>query len=1155
MNSLTIYRSASPLVTIPIDEKTTFYQKLMTEHRITTEFFSVTVLDITIGDYLTHASENFYINRLPSVTKLNNRLYQYRIDFESVWYDLKKKLFISTDGLAEYGYTGTATYFVTNIVANMNVNGTGWTVGTVDTTDEKTIIFSNESCGAALIKVAETFGLEFSIATKSISLVASVGNDTILTFEYGKNDGLYKLTREQVSDQNIVTRVYGFGSTANIPYGYRNRAKRLVFETGTPAVRYLEKNNSLYGVIEGQYTNDDIFPNRTAALTAVNMEFDGNDYNLRNSYVEDSALEFDINDYLIEGMEAMIVFKSGDLSGQEFVIWKYDDATKRIYFNPQSDEDGYTTPNPLNVAAVGDLYTLVNISLPQSYIDTAEAALLAATQAYLDENSVPMVVYSVEIDPKFARTNEISLSAGDRVTVVDTDLGINALIRIASIEYPLSNVYKIKAVIADYVPYTITERVIQKTTSTLTETRIIDRTSDELARRNAMRQRQLRDLIFDSDGYFDQERIKPLSVETMYLSVGAKSQNFRLIGVTIQCNYLGDANRLYCSTGELHHFEIPDASGFDWVIGSAYDTGADYMDPDTAYYLYAKCNKSSAAATWELTTSQLAADGNDGYYHFLVGVIYTVVDGVRDFDLTYGMTYINGRTITTGRIRSIDGLCYMDLTNGTFKIGDENHSLDWGVTAAGQLTLIGSLVQRSPGEYFPILLFRGAYSPTTVYHKGDMVTYNSATWIYTNDTSASGVTPEEGAYWTLASSVGEAGADGASPVGIFRGDWNIGTDYYGTTSRVDIVRYSDGLYYIAKPTAGNPFRGIVPTNTTYWSSFGANFESVATSLLFAETAYLDNVVVRQFEGIPVGVGDLAGSVVNTQANAAGTPRIDYVTLSGTSGSANITCNGVTRLATFESDLSTTAFNFVRDHYNAFYAAGVMVNDSGNTLNFTAMNGQNFSGPTAVSPITGDLDGTFGTSQEFVAGQKRIDTVTLTGTGGSADITCDNLRKRCIFSSSLETTASTFVTLYAAAYLEGGVVVTSSGADIIFTSEYTGQDFTGATSITNVASLYQGALSIAGNDIWDNLTNSNNAGILVNMKGYNGGSDYYRAFYVGNGKGPTVLFAVGHDSVRDKDMIALNAPQVQVIGLPHSGSGLDAGMMYVDANGYLKLAGY
>lgn len=1155
MNTLTIYRSGSPTVTVNIDEKTVFLNKLMTEHRINCNFYSNTVLDIQIGDYVTHNSENFYINRLPSLTKINTFTFLYQIDLESVWYDLKKKLFISSDGLAEYGYTGTATDFVTNIVANLNVNGTGWTVGTVATTEEKTIVLSNQSCAAALIKVAETFALEFSITTKSISMVASVGSDTSYTFEYGKDNGLYKLVREQVGDQNIVTRVYGFGSTVNIPYDYRDRAKRLVFETGSPAVRYLENNVATYGVIEGQYTNNDIYPNRTGSATAVNMAFNGNDFDSQNSYIEDSSMDFDLNDYLIEGMTPLIVFKSGDLSGQEFEIWKYDNDTKRIYFNPQSDEDGYTTPNPLNVPIVTDLYTFVNIALPQSYIDTAEAALLAATQDYIDENSVPMVVYSIEIDPKYAKANTVTLKAGDRVTIVDTDLGINDLIRISQVEYPISNVYKIKAVIADSVPYTINERVIKNAISSMTETRIVDRTSDELARRNAMRQRQLRDLVFDSDGYFDGTRIRPLSVETMYLSVGARSQNFRLVGVTIQCNYLGDPNRLYCSTGELHHFEVPDSSGFDWVIGSAYDTGAGALDPNTAYYLYVKAHKASNAAEWELTTSQLAADGNDGYYHFLVGVIYTVVDGVRDFDLTYGMTYINGRTITTGRIQSLDELAYLDLTEGTFRLGDDNAGMDWNVSHANTLTIRGSIVQRASGETFGITVYRGAYSPTTVYEYGDMVTYGGSTWIYRNATAASGITPVEGAYWTTAAAA-TAGADGASPVGIFRGTWNVGTDYYGTTTRVDIVYNEfDQLYYISKTTAGNPFRGLRPDlYPSHWSSFGAQFESIATRILFSETAYLDNAVVRMFEGVPVGVGDLSGTVVNTQANSAGTPRIDYAELTGTGGTANVLCNGVTRLATFRDDLPTTIADFVSAWYSDYYAAGVMLShDSEDRIIFTEINGTDFTGATYVTNVSDDLGGGSGTTQSHADGQKRIDTISLSGTGGTANVTCDGLSKRCIFSDSLTNTAAAFVTAYAAAYLERGVVVTSSGEDIIFTAQYAGDDFTGATTITNVAGFYAGSISIQGNDIWDDVTNSNQAGILVNMKGYEGGETYYRSFLIGNGRGKALL-TVGHASSPDADVILMDCPFIKLdSNIPRSSSGLFPYQVYADANGYLKIA--
>ena len=1157
MNTLTIYRSGSPSVVINIDERTIFSQKLMTEHRIIAEFYSATVLDIAIGDYVTHNSENFYINRLPGVVKINSSTYQYRIDFESVWYDLKKKLFIATDGLAEYGYTGTATDFVTSIVANMNATGFtgGWTVGTVDTTEEKTIVFSNMSCAAALIRVAETFALEFSITTKSISLRASVGSDTAYSFEYGKDNGLYKLERQQVSDQNIVTRVYGFGSTVNIPYNYRDRAKRLVFETGTPAVRFLEKNVATYGLIEGQYTNNDIYPNRTGIITAVNMVFDGNTFDNRTSYIEDTSIDFDINDYLIEGMEAMIVFKSGDLSGQEFVIWKYDHTLHRIYFNAQSDEDGYTTPNPLNVAAVNDLYTLVNISLPQSYIDTAEAALLAATQAYLDENSVPMVVYDIEIDPKFAKAGTIVLHAGDRVTIVDTALGINSLIRIAEIQYPLSNVYKIKAVIADSVPYTLEERVIQKTVTNLTETRIVDRTSDELARRNAMRQRQLRELVFDSDNYFDPDRIRPLSVETMYLSVGAKSQNFRLVGVTIQCNYQGDPNRLYCSTGELHHFEVPDANGYDWIIGSAYDTGASFMDPATAYYLYAKCHKASSAAEWELTTAQLAADGNDGYYHFLVGVIYSVYDGVRDFDLTYGMTYINGRTITTGKIQSLDHLAYLDLTAGTFRLGDASAGLDWNVSTPGALTIRGSLIQRASGETFGITVFRGAYSPTTVYEYGDMVTYGGSTWIYHNATAASGITPTEGAYWTAAAA-GTAGADGTSPVGIFRGNWSIGVDYYGTSSRVDIVfNEYDQLYYIAKPTAGDPFRGLRPDlYPTHWSSFGANFESIATNLLFAETAFLDNVGVRLFEGVPVGVGDLDGTVATVQANVVGTARIDYVELTGTGGSANVTCNGVTRLATFTDSLALTAQAFRYEWYTDYLAAGVMVSYSGDRIIFTEVNGNDFSGATDITNVSDDLDGGSGTTQSHSEGAARVDEITITGTGGMAYVTCDGLTRWLYFSESIAQTIDNFITTNYAAYLAGDVILTRDGNKLVLTSRYKGQNFTGTTSCDNLASPWSGAISIEGNEIWENHTNSNSfAAILINMKGYNGGVTFGRELVIGNGKN-SIVCRMGYNASGARDYFQLNVDRFTIDAdrIPHSTSGLLKNDVYVDANGFIKL---
>jgi hypothetical protein len=1174
MNTLTIYRSAAPNLIVDIDDRTIFTQKLMTEHRIVSEFYTRLVPDILIGDYVTLNGENFYINRLPTITKLDNASYQNNVEFESVWYELRKKLFVSIDGLVEYGYTGNATNFITNIVANMNSVGFpgGWSVGTIEATEEKTIVFSNESCSAALIKVAETFALEFSITTKSISLQKSVGAATSYTFTYGKNTGLYKLTREQISDQNIVTKVYGFGSTANIPYTYRNRAKRLVFSTDGPydsppsgfggGDRFLTKNTEIYGIIEGQYTNNNVYPNRTAPVTNAVQLFEGNAYNSRDSYVEDTGVVsgFNLTACFIEGMDPLIVFKTGDLAGQEFVIWKWDDTNKRIHFNAQSDEDGYTTPNPSNVAKVNDLYTLVNIALPQSYIDTAEETLMNETATWLNENSVPMVVYTIDIDPKYAKTNQVTLKAGDRVTIIDTALGINNMIRIAAVEYPLTNTYKIKATIADHVPYTQNERVVQTTVSNTTETRIVDRTSDELARRNAMRHRQLLAAVFDADGYFDGSRIRPLTVETMALTVGAKSQNFKLIGVTIHPNYLGDANRLYCSTGELHHFEIPDSNGYDWIIGSAYDSGST-LDPAKYYYLYAKCHKASNGASWELTEAQLMADGPDGYYHFLVGILYDVYEGVRDYDFTYGMTYINGRTITTGRIQSLDELMYLDLTEGTFRLGDDYAGIDWSVTEEGTLTIHGVLVQRSPGgPTYGITIYRGAYNAVTVYERGDMVTYGGQTWIYINVAPAAGVEPVEGPYWTLSAAAGEPGTQGFSPAATYQGEWIIGKDYYGTHTRVDIVHYNGTMrYYIAVPRdTTQPFKGVAPDAPGaeyYWAEFGGNFESIATQFLFAENSYLENVGVRFLQGVPELAGTLDGDVDHTLANQTGSQREDYITLSGYDGQANITCNLMTRTIMVSSgNLYDAMDQFVENFGPMYEDIGVRVYHpmASSSLWFCEMNGEDFSGATEIDNLTGDIDGTVYNQSPHSTSQKQIDTITLKGSGGSADIRCNNQTFRAAWDDSLTKTASNFAETYDPWYRINHVIVTSDGPDIIFTAEFAGDPFYLETIITPITTNYDGAISIRGNHIWENYSNNElNSAICINMKGYQEGQAYGRRVIIGDGYGNKVM-ELGGRLWNQYFFLYSGRIVLNMDALPTSITGLEKGRIWVAPDGSLRI---
>ena len=95
------------------------------------------------------------------------------------------------------------------------------------------------------------------------------------------------------------------------------------------------------------------------------------------------------------------------------------------------------------------------------------------------------------------------------------------------------------------------------------------------------------------------------------------------------------------------------------------------------------------------------------------------------------------------------------------------------------------------------------------------------------------ITPKDGA----------KGEDGKSPALTYRGKWVDSKIYYGTENRVDAVKYGD-TYFVARVDAGEIETGTLPTNTDKWNSFGAQFESVATELLLAEFAYIENLGVR-----------------------------------------------------------------------------------------------------------------------------------------------------------------------------------------------------------------------------------------------------------------------------------------------------------------------
>lgn len=90
---------------------------------------------------------------------------------------------------------------------------------------------------------------------------------------------------------------------------------------------------------------------------------------------------------------------------------------------------------------------------------------------------------------------------------------------------------------------------------------------------------------------------------------------------------------------------------------------------------------------------------------------------------------------------------------------------------------------------------------------------------------------------------GKDGANGKSPVMVFRGQYNSSKTYYGNSNRLDCVKQGDS-YYIARIDAGT-FSSPAPPDTSKWNSFGASFESIATNLLLAEGANIGDWFISQ----------------------------------------------------------------------------------------------------------------------------------------------------------------------------------------------------------------------------------------------------------------------------------------------------------------------
>lgn len=683
MNNITLYRNGSPLFNL-IErgkrsvESATLNRVLLSDDSVTIKMNSREKLDILINDYFVLFDSVYRINSLPSLTKNNESSYEYNIVAQGLMYDLQRCKFFNADASGfgpdlEFPLIGTIEVFLLALKNNMRRFAPNWEIGSFVNGETKSLTFGDDNCLSALQKICDKengFNTDFWVKYENGKYVIHIGDygkKVPIKFEYGKGKGLYSLSRNNVDENDIVNRLYVFGGTNNIPNEYRNFSKRLKL----PDADFLEDAGSIaaFGLKEGSITFDEIYPHRTGKITSLG------DTKFKFS---DSTMDFDINEkeadgvttkYLIAGTSAKIHVNTGNLAGYEFEIKKggYNHSTKSFEIIPFKNDQGQSFPDEKSEAfqfAVGDEYVLIDIVMPKTYIDNAENELFIKGSEQFNLNLKAKVSYDLNVDPAYMEKIGVGkFDIGDYIQVYDEVLGIDKVLRVNQITTDFIkggyfNPFDMKIVIADSYEIAYSSQVALQIKEIKNVLSITNLGKINYSMLGAKTTQELLNLTFDSEGNYDPEKIKPGSIETNMLAVGARNQQISC-SVVFYLKYDNDKNKVKINPGKIYSQTLDK----EWNIPEDVAIIAD----DQWRYAYGKCSKTDQTGAIVFSQDQIKFDSDANDYYFLIGILHSVVEDVRVLSITIGTATINGGLIRAGIISSQDGQSFWNLETGQIK--------------------------------------------------------------------------------------------------------------------------------------------------------------------------------------------------------------------------------------------------------------------------------------------------------------------------------------------------------------------------------------------------------------------------------------------------------------------------------------------------------
>lgn len=252
-------------------------------------------------------------------------------------------------------------------------------------------------------------------------------------------------------------------------------------------------------------------------------------------------------------------------------------------------------------------------------------------------------------------------------------------------------IYEIQATIEEQTKASAWGSLMNDVEKTRIESEETKRTYEMLAniaRQNYQQLLNLKNNIFDPDG-----TCNDVFIQTMMLQVGADSMNYQLdrtfttpTGVRSNFDVSGrdvqggtyDKFMVY-DDDVLHHFVYTQgAQGGTWGVRGSFEavlsptTGENNETIWPTYFVCIKCRKDTdndpTEVTWICSTKQYAVndDSDTNYWYFNWGILTADSNGFYSMMETRGNAYMYGDNLICGKISTLAGQSYFDLTHGNF---------------------------------------------------------------------------------------------------------------------------------------------------------------------------------------------------------------------------------------------------------------------------------------------------------------------------------------------------------------------------------------------------------------------------------------------------------------------------------------------------------